>query len=173
MRRRVATCVAVAALLAAGMSPRAGAAQDARVLPPDAAALTSALAKAGVRETPLSSCRGEIRAGHPDEWVIATGTATGGRYLLVQDDGRTLQVETYEGAPELRCLGIRQADALTAEIARSTTMNGRITAEWDGLVVCGAITPVITACWQHAVERKGFASVGGWMRAQPDETTRP
>ena len=65
------------------------------------------------------------------------------------------------------------ADALTAEIARSTTMNGRITAEWDGLVVCGAITPVITACWQHAVERKGFASVGGWMRAQPDETTRP
>ena len=44
------------------------------------------------------------------------------------------------------------------------TINGRITAEWDGLVVCGTITATTTVCWQHAIERKGFVRIGGWTR---------
>jgi hypothetical protein len=157
-RRLLAVVVALAAAVVT-----AHAAQEARVLPPDSAALTAALAATGIRDTPLASCRGEVRVGHPSEFVVAVGTPTGGRYLLLQDDGRTAEVSTYEGQPDLRCYSVRQADALTAEIAKSDTMHGRITAEWDGLVVCGAIDPTIVVCWQHAVERKGFARIGGWM----------
>lgn len=126
--------------------------------------LQARLAKAGVSEPVVASCRGDIRVGHPAEAVAALGSAAAGRYVLAQDDGAVVTLETYDGAPELHCYSVRDADRLTAQIAASTTMNGRITAEWDGVVVCASITPTTSVCWQHAIERKGFVRVGGWTR---------
>lgn len=130
---------------------------------PDAA-LQARLARAGVTEAVVASCGGEIRVGHPQETVAALGSTTSGRYVLVQDDGTLATLETYDGAPDLHCYSIREADRLTAQIAASDTINGRITAEWDGLVVCASITPTTSVCWQHAIERKAFVRVGGWSK---------
>jgi hypothetical protein len=102
--------------------------------------------------------------GHLHEWVVALGTDRAGRYALIQDDGVVADLSEYDGPPAVSCYTLRDADKLTAEIARSSTMNGRVTAEWDGLVVCGAIDAAVTVCWQHAVERRSFVRVGGWMR---------
>jgi hypothetical protein len=151
-------------LLAALALPALTAAQDPHVEEPDPAALAAMLARAGVREPTLASCRGEIRVGHLHEFAVALGTDRAGRYALVQDDGGVTDLSEYEGPPALSCYSLRDADRLTADIARSSTINGRVTAEWDGLVVCGAIEPATTVCWQHAVERKGFVRVGGWTR---------
>jgi hypothetical protein len=140
------------------------AAQDPRMLPPDPAALTAMLTRANVREPVQASCRGEIRVGHLAEFAVALGTDLAGHYALVQDDGGVTDLSEYEGPPALSCYTIREADKLTATIARSNTINGRVTAEWDGLVVCGAIEPTVTECWQHAIERKGFVRIGGWTR---------
>jgi hypothetical protein len=150
-------------LVALLVVPVLGAAQDPRVEAPDPAALNAMLARANVSEPVQASCRGEIRAGHLHEFFVALGSQTGGRYTLVQDDGVVVALLEYEGAPTLNCYTLREADKLTADIAKSNTINGRITAEWDGLVVCGAIDQTTTVCWQHAVERKGFVRVGGWM----------
>ncbi len=140
------------------------AAQDPRVEQADPAALRAMLARARVTEPAELSCRGEIRVGHPHEFIVALGSDTAGRYALLQDDGGVVTLSEYEGVPALNCYTLREADRLTADIARSTAINGRVTAEWDGLVVCGAIDATVTVCWQHAVERKGFVRVGGWMR---------
>jgi hypothetical protein len=152
-------------LLVAALAARpVSALQDPRVEPPDPVALAALLDRANVRERAQASCRGEIRVGHPHEFAVALGTDRAGRYALVQDDASVIDLSDYEGPPALNCYGLREADRLTADIARSDTINGRITAEWDGLVVCGAIEPGITVCWQHAVERKAFVRVGGWTR---------
>lgn len=124
------------------------------------------LARAGVSEAIVASCSGEIRVGHRSETVAALGSTTSGRYVLLQDDDAVTVLETYDGAPELHCYTIREADRLTAQIAASDTINGRITAEWDGLVVCASISPTTSVCWQHAMERKAFARIGGWTRQE-------
>lgn len=126
--------------------------------------LQARLTRAGVTDAVVATCSGEIRVGHRQETVAALGAGTSGRYVLVQDDGVLTTLETYDGTPELHCYTIREADLLTAQIAASDTINGRITAEWDGLVVCASITPTTSVCWQHAIERKGFVRVGGWTR---------
>lgn len=126
--------------------------------------LQTRLTRAGVTDAVVAACSGEIRVGHRQETVAALGSSTSGRYVLVQDDGALAALETYDGAPELHCYTIREADLLTAQIAASDTINGRITAEWDGLVVCASITPTTSVCWQHAIERKGFVRVGGWTK---------
>jgi hypothetical protein len=138
--------------------------QDPRKEEPNPAVLNALLARANVVEPVQASCRGEIRVGHPGEFAAALGTDRAGRYALVQDDGVVTELAGYEGPPALTCYTLREADKLTADIARSDTINGRVTAEWDGLVVCGAIEAAITVCWQHAIERKGFVRVGGWTR---------
>ena len=153
--RVLRACLAVATWL---VLVQPGAAQA-----PDAD-LQARLTRAGVTDAVVSACSGEIRVGHRNETVAALGSSPAGRYVLVQDDGTLAPLETYDGAPELHCYTIREADRLTAQIAASDTINGRITAEWDGLVVCASINPTTSVCWQHAVERKGFARIGGWTR---------
>ena len=148
-------CVAVAGLLQSSTELSAQAVD---------VPLVAQLSRAGVSEPVVASCRGEVRVGYPGEPVAALGSDASGRYALIQGDGVVVTLDTYEGAPDLHCYTIREADRLTAEIARSDTINGRITAEWDGLVVCGTITATTTVCWQHAIERKGFVRIGGWTR---------
>lgn len=151
VRRGIGVAVICASLAAAV------AAQQVR---PDLAPL---LAGAGVSGAPVASCRGELRLGHPDDVAVAVADAdAGGRYVALMD-GQAYELATYSGKPSLSCYTVREADRLTADIARSDTINGRVTAEWDGAVVCGFIEPTIAVCWQYARERKGFVRVGGWM----------
>jgi hypothetical protein len=127
---------------------------------PEAAAL---LARAGVRGTLAASCRGEFRAGHAGEFAVAVSDHEGGgRYLALESEAGTHELAAYSGKPELSCYTVREADLLNAAIARSDTINGRVTAEWDGAVVCGFIEPTIAMCWQFAPEQKKFVRVGGW-----------
>ncbi len=124
--------------------------------------LAPLLAKAGVAGTAVASCRGELRVGHPDDVAVAVSEgAAGGRYVAVMD-GTAYELSPFSGKPELSCYTVREADRLTAEIAVSDTINGRVTAEWDGTVVCGFIEPAVAVCWQYAPERKGFVRIGGW-----------
>ena len=124
--------------------------------------LAPLLAKAGVAGTAVASCRGELRVGHPDDVAVAVSAgAAGGRYVAVMD-GTAYELSPFSGKPELSCYTVREADRLTAEIAKSDTINGRVTAEWDGTVVCAFIEPAIAVCWQYAPERKGFVRIGGW-----------
>jgi len=127
-----------------------------------AADLVPLLAKAGVAGTAVASCRGELRVGHPDDVAVAVSEgAAGGRYVAVMD-GTAYELSPFSGRPELSCYTVREADRLTAEIAKSDTINGRVTAEWDGTVVCGFIEPAVAVCWQYAPERKRFVRIGGW-----------
>lgn len=124
--------------------------------------LAPLLAKAGVAGTAVASCRGELRVGHPDDVAVAVSEgAAGGRYVAVMD-GTAYELFPFSGTPELSCYTVREADRLTAAIAKSDTINGRVTAEWDGTVVCGFIEPAVAVCWQYAPERKGFVRIGGW-----------
>jgi len=127
-----------------------------------AADVAPLLAKAAVAGTAVASCRGELRVGHPDDVAVAVSEGgAGGRYLAVMD-GTAYELSPFSGKPELSCYTVREADRLTAEIAKSDTINGRVTAEWDGTVVCGVIEPAVAVCWQYAPERKGFVRIGGW-----------
>lgn len=123
--------------------------------------LAQLLAKAGVAGTAVASCRGELRVGHPDDVAVAVSADAAGRYVAVMD-GTAYELSPFSGKPELSCYTVREADRLTAEIAKSDTINGRVTAEWDGTVVCAFIEPTIAVCWQYAPERKGFVRIGGW-----------
>ncbi|MEQ1728618.1 MAG: hypothetical protein ABL982_09575 [Vicinamibacterales bacterium] len=124
--------------------------------------LAPLVARAGVSGTAVASCRGEIRVGHPEDIAVAVSEGTaGGRYLALMD-GTSYELSTYSGKADLSCYTVREADRLTAEIAKSDTLNGRITAEWDGTVVCAFIEPTIAVCWQYAPERKAFVRIGGW-----------
>ncbi len=124
--------------------------------------LAPLLAKAGVAGTPVASCRGELRVGHPDDVAVAVRSgADSGRYVAVMD-GSAYELSPFSGKPDLSCYTVREADRLTAEIAKSDTINGRITAEWDGTAVCAFIEPTIAVCWQYAPERKAFVRIGGW-----------
>lgn len=124
--------------------------------------LAPLLAKAGVAGTAVASCRGEIRVGHPEDVAIAVSSGTAsGRYIAVMD-GTAYELSTFTGTPDLSCYTVREADRLTADIAKSDTINGRITAEWDGTAICAFIEPTIAVCWQYAAERKAFVRIGGW-----------
>lgn len=116
------------------------------------------LARAGITATPLASCGGEFRPGQAGDFAVAVP----GRYVVVQADGRTEPLADYSGTPDLQCHTPREADRLNDTIAKSDTMNGRITAEWDGHVICGFIEPTIAVCWQYAPEQRRFVRVGGW-----------
>ncbi len=124
--------------------------------------LSPLLAKAGVAGTAVASCRGEMRITHPEDVAVAVSSGTsGGRYIVVMD-GTAYELSTFSGTPDLSCYTVREADRLTADIAKSDTINGRVTAEWDGTVVCAFIEPTIAVCWQYAPERKAFVRIGGW-----------
>ena len=104
-----------------------------------------------------------FRPGQGGDFAVAVSEAAdGGRYLVVQDDGRVHELADYSGKPDLSCYSVTEADRLNANIARSDTMNGRVVAEWDGAVVCGFIEPTIAVCWQFAQEQRRFVRIGGW-----------
>lgn len=127
------------------------------------AALTPLLERAGVRGLVQASCRGGFRPGQGSDVAVAVSDAAdGGRYLVVQDDGRVHELMEYSGKPDLSCYSVTEADRLNATIARSATMNGRVVAEWDGTVVCGFIEPTTAVCWQFAQEQRRFVRIGGW-----------
>ena len=124
--------------------------------------LAPLLAKAGVAGTAVASCRGEMRITHPEDVAVAVSSGTsGGRYIVVMD-GTAYELSAFSGTPDLSCYTVREADRLTADIAKSDTINGRITAEWDGTAICAFIEPTIAVCWQYAAERKAFVRIGGW-----------
>jgi hypothetical protein len=127
------------------------------------AGLATVLDRAGVRGHVDASCRGGFRPGQGVDVAVAVSEAgSGGRYLVVQDDGRVHELAEYSGKPDLSCYTVTEADRLNATIARSDTMNGRVVAEWDGAVVCGFIEPTIAVCWQFAQEQRRFVRIGGW-----------
>lgn len=130
--------------------------------PGDEVPVSALLARAGVRGAVAASCRGELRPGHGADFAVAVGDTSGGRYLVVQDDARLHELADYSGKPDLACYSVREADRLNATIAQSDTINGRVTAEWDGAVVCGFIEPTIAVCWQFAPEQGRFVRIGGW-----------
>lgn len=145
-------CVALMAAASAGAVLPAQPAPD----------LTALLARAGVTAPVSASCRGEFRPGHPADYAAALGAAPDGRYIVLQDDGQTQELASFAGKADLSCYTVREADRLNDTIAQSTTMNGRVVAEWDGAVVCGFIEPTIALCWQYAPEARKFVRIGGW-----------
>ena len=124
--------------------------------------LTALLGRAGLTAPVSASCRGEFRPGHAGDWAAALGAAPDGRYVVLQDDGQTQELAGFAGKADLSCYSVREADRLNDTIAQSTTMNGRVVAEWDGAVVCGFIEPTIALCWQYAPEARKFVRIGGW-----------
>jgi hypothetical protein len=125
--------------------------------------LAGAVARAGIDDRIEASCRGAFRGGHDREFAVAFANRNGGgRYVVVHDDGTIDPLSDYSGKPDLTCYSVTEADRLNATIARSDTINGRVVAEWDGVVVCGFIEPTIAVCWQFAQEQKRFVRIGGW-----------
>ena len=127
------------------------------------AGLATVLDRAGVHGRVDASCRGGFRPGQGVDVAVAVSEAgSGGRYLVVQDDGSVHELSDYSGKPDLSCYTVTEADRLNASIAKSDTLNGRVVAEWDGTVVCGFIEPTIAVCWQFAQEQRRFVRIGGW-----------
>ncbi len=119
--------------------------------------------RAGIRGTVAASCRVEFGPAHSSGVAMAVSERDGGgRYLVIDDGAHPRELASYSGTPDLSCYSVREADGVNATIARSATINGRVTAEWDGTVVCGFIEPTIAVCWQYAPEQERFVRIGGW-----------
>ena len=128
--------------------------------PPELQALA---AKSGITGSITAWCRAEFRAGHPGAFAVALASAGGGRYAALDTDGRSTDLATYTGKPDLACYTSDEAKKLDASIRKSDTIHGQVTPRWKTTVVCGFTDDTSATCWQHAPAERAFVKVGQWV----------
>ena len=127
-------------------------------------ALSELAAKAGVKGPFASWCSGEFRSGRPGAFAVAVGSARkGGRYVVVESDGKTYELSSYAGGAELACYTPAEAKHLDAVIAESETIHGKVAPSWSTTVVCGFVEDTQAVCWQYSPEIRHVVKVGGWV----------
>ena len=128
--------------------------------PAELAALTT---KAGLVGTVTAWCRAEFRAGQSSAFAVAVSSGSGGRYIAIEADGRSIELARFTGRPDLACYTRAQADDLARSLKQSQTIDGQVTPRFNTTVVCGFIDDTTARCWQYAVTDSAFVEVGGWV----------
>jgi hypothetical protein len=130
-------------------------------VPADLAAIS---AKARLEGPVAKWCRSEFRPGHPGAFAVAVPSNTGGgRYLVVETNGRTFPLASYSGRPDLSCYSPAEARKLSDTIRRSETIQGNIEPLWGTTVICGFVENTHAVCWQHSPTENAFVKVGDWV----------
>jgi hypothetical protein len=130
--------------------------------PPVPADLAASIAKARLEGSVAGWCRGGFRPGGGRAYAVALALDQGGRYVVVDADGRVVTLATFSGGADLSCYTPAEARSLNRSIARSDTIAGRITPRWNTTVVCGFVADTSAVCWQYSPARREFAKIGDW-----------
>jgi hypothetical protein len=129
--------------------------------PPQPVELETLAARAKLEGAVVARCRAEFQSGR-ESYAVALETGQGGRYLALDDDGRTTTLSAFTGRPDLSCYSRADADQLNRSIGQSETIHGQITPRWNTTVVCGFTDDTTAQCWQYAPADQAFVNVGGW-----------
>ena len=125
--------------------------------------LSELAAKAGLPSPVAAWCQGDIEPDGAARFAVAAGARNGGRYLILPGDGTTIELATYEDAPDLACYSPAEARKLSTDISQSETIEGRIEPRWSSAVVCGFTNNTTAACWQYSPSERKMVRVGGWV----------
>lgn len=133
----------------------------AQAMPPELAALA---AKAKLNGPVATWCRAEFRSGHPGAFAVAvTATDGGGRYVVLDSDGRVTELGSFKRSADLSCYSRAQAVKLNSSIKQSDTIHGHIAPRWNTTVVCGFADDTTATCWQYSPVDRAFLKVGEWV----------
>ena len=84
-------------------------------------------------------------------------------YLVLEADSSVVELARFTRSAELSCYSRKQANELSASIARSTGIHGQITPRWNTSVVCAFVDDTTAVCWQYSPVDRAFVKVGGWI----------
>ena len=131
--------------------------------PPVPPALAELAAKAGINGPLAGWCGGEFRPGQRGAFAVAAGSARkGGRYLVVESDGKAYQLSAYAGGADIACYTPAEAKKLNETIGETDTVHGKVGPRWSTTVVCGFVEDTEAVCWQYSPAEARFVKVGGW-----------
>lgn len=126
-------------------------------------ALSEMAAKAGVSGPIAGWCSGEFRPGRPGAFAVAAGSARkGGRYLVIESDGKASELSSYTGGADIACYTPAEAKKLNQTIGETDTVHGKVNPRWSTAVVCGFVEDTEAVCWQYSPAEAQFVKVGGW-----------
>ena len=120
------------------------------------------VASAKVDGTVTAWCRAEFQSGQRGGYAVAVETGAGGRYLALDDNGRTTTLSAFMGRPDLSCYTRADAQQLNRSIGQSETIHGQIAPRWNTTVVCAFTDDTTAQCWQYSPADHAFVNVGGW-----------
>jgi hypothetical protein len=127
-------------------------------------ALSAAAAKARLSGPFSAWCAGALRPGRPGAFAVAAQPAQGAaRYLVVERDGRSFELSAFKGRADLSCYTPAEARRLSASIAVSQTIKGKVNPRWPSTVICGFVEETNAICWQYSSAQKRFVKVGEWV----------
>jgi hypothetical protein len=127
------------------------------------AELTRLVSRAGLTQ-PVAWCSAEFGAGvRPGFAVAVLSEAGGGRYLVLDADGRATALASFARNADLTCYSRTEAEQLATALSQSVAIHGSITPRWDTTVVCGFIDDTSAACWQYSPVDRSFTKVGQWV----------
>jgi hypothetical protein len=126
---------------------------------PPPAALVEVAAKAGVNDPIAAWCAGVFQPGRPQAYAVAAGK----RYLIVNPDGKSVELGAFKDGPELSCYTPAQARKVDASIKASEGIHGRVRPRWKTTVVCGFVEDTSALCWQYSPQSARFVRIGGWI----------
>lgn len=128
-------------------------------VPPE---LSGLLAKAQLDSSVSDWCRGEFRPGARRGYAVALSLDPGGRYLVVDADGKVTELARFSGGADLSCYTPAEARRLNRSIAGSETISGSITPRWHTSVVCAFVEDTSAVCWQYSPSDRAFVKIGDW-----------
>lgn len=126
--------------------------------------LSALVTRARLDGTVAAWCRGEFRSRHPGAFAVAmSSSAGGGRYLVLEADSSSVDLARFTRNADLSCYSRKEANELSASIARSTGIHGQITPRWNTSIVCAFVDDTTAVCWQYSPVDRAFVKVGGWI----------
>jgi hypothetical protein len=108
-------------------------------------------------------CRGEFRGARHSGYALALASDSGGRYLVLEPDGKVFALASFTGGAELSCYTPAQARQLNHTIAQSETIHGKVAPRWNTPVVCAFVEDTSAVCWQYSPAGRVFVEVGRWI----------
>jgi len=126
--------------------------------------LTRLMAKAHLRGTVASWCRGEFRGGYAGAFAVAVRSAPdSGRYVIVDTAGSIADLARYADGAEVSCFTRAEAQDLSKTLANMKAVHGSIRPRFDTTVVCAFLSNSEAACWQCSPAGRAFVRSGGWV----------
>lgn len=125
--------------------------------------LTARLDKARVEGTLVSWCQAQFESGRQHAYAVAmTAPTGGGRYLVVDHEGKAVELARFNNAPDLACYTRAEARKLNEAIRASDTISGGIAPLFPTTIVCAFVENTEAVCWQYAPRSRSFVTVGQW-----------